>query len=200
MCAGRREPQVPWGEVRHLARPAGYIPQTPRRAALFHPSYYRPEKLVARDHNNLSEPNQSLTYFALPQHCTLWTGGIRLVTIRIWLHSASRVGQPPRPVSGVPASPAASQRILASFRHPGKAVSVSQRLPPSQLLSGSKMPPSASMHTVLHGEVLYFQHRQPQFRSPDHPGDASCQKTPPDASPNRDPPPQLIEKEELKTS
>ena len=75
MCAGRRGPQVPWGEVRHLARPARYIPQTPRRAALFHPSYYRPEKLVARDHDNLSEPNQPLTYFALPQHCTLWTGG-----------------------------------------------------------------------------------------------------------------------------
>ena len=75
MCAGRRGPQVPWGEVRHLARPAGYIPRTPRRAALFHPSYYRPEKLVARDHNNLSEPNQPLTYFTPPRHCTLWTGG-----------------------------------------------------------------------------------------------------------------------------
>jgi len=89
MCAGRRGPQVPWGEVRHLAPPAGYIPQTPRRAVLFHPFYCRPEKLVAGDHNNLSEPNQPLTYFALPQHCTLWTGGNPL-----W--SLSEIGFIPR--------------------------------------------------------------------------------------------------------
>src|ERR1019366_10516982 len=49
--------------------------ETPRRAALFHPSYCRPVKLVADDHNSLSEPNQPLTHFTLPQHCTLWTGG-----------------------------------------------------------------------------------------------------------------------------
>jgi hypothetical protein len=35
---------------------------------------------------------------------------------------------------------------------------------------------------------------------PAPPGDASCKKSPPDASPNLTPPPQLIEKEELKTS
>jgi hypothetical protein len=34
----------------------------------------------------------------------------------------------------------------------------------------------------------------------DHPGDASCRKAPPDASPNLDPPPQPIENEELVTS
>ena len=81
MCAGRRGPQVPWGEIRHLARPARYIPRTPRRAALFHPSYCRPEKLVARDHDNLSEPNQPLTCFTLPRHCTLWTGGNPLCSL-----------------------------------------------------------------------------------------------------------------------
>jgi hypothetical protein len=81
MCAGRRGPQVPWGEIRHLARLAGYIPRTPRRAALFHPSYCRPEKLVGGDHNTLSEPNQPLTYFTLPQHCTLWTGGNPLCSL-----------------------------------------------------------------------------------------------------------------------
>jgi len=41
--------------------------------------------------------------------------------------------------------------------------SPSRRLSPGQLLSGSQMPPSASMLTVLHGEVLYFQHRKPYF-------------------------------------
>jgi hypothetical protein len=35
---------------------------------------------------------------------------------------------------------------------------------------------------------------------PNHPGDASYKKAPQDASPNLTPPPQLIEKEELKTS
>src|ERR1019366_8008255 len=115
-------------------------------------------------HHSLSEPNQPLRYFTLPQHCTLWTGGeSALVTIRIWLRSVSRVGQPPRdsapppPVSGVAASPVANRRILASFRHPGKALSVSRRLSPGELLSGSKTPPCTSMLTVLHGEVLYFQ-------------------------------------------
>ena len=47
----------------------------PFRAALFHPSCCRPEKLVARHHNDLSEPNQPLTDLALFRHCTLWTGG-----------------------------------------------------------------------------------------------------------------------------
>src|ERR1019366_6768953 len=119
-------------------------------------------------HHSLSEPNQPLRYFTLPQHCTLWTGGeSALVTIRIWLRSVSRVGQPPRdsalshPVSGLPASPSANRRILASFRDPRKAASVGPRLPPAQLLSGSKTPPSVGIHMVLHGEVLYLQYRQP---------------------------------------
>jgi hypothetical protein len=62
-----------------------------------------------------------------------------------------------RPVSGVPASSAANQRILALFRSPGKPASVGPRLPPGQLLSSSRMPLSVSMLTVLHGEILYFQ-------------------------------------------
>ena len=37
-----------------------------------------------------------------------------MVLIRIWLCSAFRVRQPNRPVSGIPASPAANRRILAS--------------------------------------------------------------------------------------
>ena len=97
---------------------------------------------------------------------TVDRGGIRLVTIRIWLHSAFRVGQPQPPVSRLQASPVANRRILALFRHPPKAVSVSQRLSPAQSLSGSRMPLSVGILMVLHGEVLYFQHRQPYFGSP----------------------------------
>jgi hypothetical protein len=55
---------------------------------------------------------------------------------------------------------------LASFRHPGKAVSVSQRLSPAQLLSGSRMPLSVGILAVLHGEVICFQHRKPYFGPP----------------------------------
>ena len=93
-------------------------------------------------------------------------GGSALLFIRIWLRSVSRLAQPQPPVSGAPASPAANRRILASFRHPGKAVSVSQRLSPAQLLSCSRMPLSVGILAVLHGEALYFQHRQPYFGSP----------------------------------
>ena len=45
-----------------------------------------------------------------------------MVLIRAWLCSASRVRQPNRPVSGIPASPAVNRRILASFRPPGGRV------------------------------------------------------------------------------
>jgi hypothetical protein len=203
-----------------------------------------------------------------------------LVIIRIWLCSAFRVGQQQLPVSGVPASPSANQRTLALFRPPGKAASVGPRLPPGQLFSGSKMPLSVSMLTVLRGEILYFQPPANQNRkllydlasfrpapppppatlssiawkprpttttrtsaspsgvasdavvaaacqpspvltlatsriqlelsrlrrdtriveTPYHPCDASCQKSPQDASQNLEPPPHPIEKEELATS
>ena len=111
---------------------------------------------------------ESITYALNPAPVlyTVHRGESALVTNRIWLHSVSRVGQPQPPVSGVPASPAANRRILASFRHPGKAASVSQRLSPAQSLSGSRMSLSVCILTVLHGEVLYFQHRQPYFGPP----------------------------------
>jgi hypothetical protein len=89
-----------------------------------------------------------------------------LVTIRIWLRSAFRVGQPQQPVSGVAASPVANRRILALFRHPRKTASVGPRLPPAQLFPRSRMPLSVGILAVLHGEVLYFQHRQPYFGPP----------------------------------
>ena len=85
--------------------------------------------------------------------------------IRKWLCSAFRVGQPQRdsapsqPVSEVPdlpSHPAARPPILAAFRHPGEA-SVGPRLPSDRSFSGSKMPLSVSMLTVLHGETLYLR-------------------------------------------
>jgi hypothetical protein len=76
------------------------------------------------------------------------------------------VGQPQPPVSGLQASPVANRRILALFRHPHKAASVGPRLPPAQLLSRSRMPLSIGILPVLHGEVLYFHHRQPYFGPP----------------------------------
>ena len=208
-----------------------------------------------------------------------------MVTIRNSLCSVSRVAQPQRdsapsqPVSGVPASPAANQRTLALFRHPGKAASVGSRLSPGKRLSGSRIPLSPSMLADLHPEILYFQppanqkrkllydlasfgclHPPPSTLSsivwkpspttttqtsaspsgaasdaalltgcpprpmptlpgtriqlklrslrkrtrtiglPDHPCDASCEKSPPDASQNLDPHAQLTETKELKTS
>ena len=105
-------------------------------------------------------------FHSAPALYTVDRGESALVTIRNWLLSVSRVAKPQPPVSGVPASPVANRRILASFRHPGKAVSVSQRLSPAQLLSGSRMPLSVGILAVLHGEVLCFQHRQPYFGPP----------------------------------
>ena len=87
-----------------------------------------------------------------------------MVIIRNWLRSVFRAAQPQRSVSGVQASPAANQRSLASFRHPRKVASVGPRLPPGQLLSGSKMPLSVTMLTVLHREILYFQRLLKQKR------------------------------------
>jgi hypothetical protein len=96
---------------------------------------------------------------------------------------------------------------LASFRNPGKAASLGARLPPDWLLSGSKMQLSVSTPTALHGEALYFQPPANQEGKPlydlasfRHPCDASCKKSPPDASQNLDPSPQPIEKGELATS
>jgi hypothetical protein len=53
-----------------------------------------------------------------------------VVLIRDWLCSASRAQQPNRPVSGIPASPAANRRILASFPLPASRA-VPCRRPPA---------------------------------------------------------------------
>ena len=99
-------------------------------------------------HNILSLRNQSLTLLAPPH--PLYTVDRResaLVLIRIWLCSASRVQQPNRPVSGIPASPTANRRVLALFRSSGKVASVESgwRLAPSRRIGcrrGSRVPQS----------------------------------------------------------
>jgi hypothetical protein len=66
------------------------------------------------------------------------------------------------------------------------------------------IPEKAATHTLAGIRITFkFSHlhqatRIIELRS--HPGDASCQKTSPHASPILTPPPQLIEKEALKTS
>jgi hypothetical protein len=56
--------------------------------------------------------------------------------------------------------------------------------------------------TASHGQAFFrLNAPAPGPRAPGpHPGDASCKKSPPDASPNLQPPPQLIEKKDLTTS
>ena len=60
------------------------------------------------------------------------------------------------------------------------------------------MPTLAGSRIALKMRYLYKGSRIVDL--PDHPCDASCQKSPPHASQNLKPPPQPIEKEELKTS
>ena len=94
-------------------------------------------------------------------HCG--QGGSASLMLRNWLCSVSRVGPPQRDsapsrsVSGVPAPPAANRSTLALFCLPGKVARVGPQFPPGQFFSGSKMPKTVSILTVLLGEILYFQ-------------------------------------------
>jgi hypothetical protein len=87
-------------------------PAPPNRANLF-----RSQHIVRAESTTYVFDSTAASY-------TVDRGESALVTIRNWLCSVFRVAQPQRPVSGVQASPAANQRILASFRHPGKAANV----------------------------------------------------------------------------
>ena len=72
-----------------------------------------------------------------------------MVLIRIWLCSAFRVRQPNRPDSGIPASPAANRRILASFPLPASRAVPCRRPPapgPSCDASCKKGPQHASQN------------------------------------------------------
>ena len=86
-----------------------------------------------------------------------------MVLIRIWLCSASRVRQPNRPVSGIPASPAVNRRILASFRLPASrafAVSdavVAARCPRSPMPPAPGLWPPAPRETHLAKKTLQMR-------------------------------------------
>jgi hypothetical protein len=78
---------------------------------------------------------ESITYvsYSAPALYTVDRSESAVVLIRTWLCSASRVQQPHRPVSGIPASPAANRRVLASFRPPcGRVPAHSHAGPPPQ--------------------------------------------------------------------
>jgi len=81
-----------------------------------------------------------------------------VVLMRTWLCSASRGQQPNRdsapsqPVSGIPASPAAYRRLLASFRPPGGRV-------PAQSHAG----PSRQRYPI---EITKLTQRHPNHRTP----------------------------------
>jgi hypothetical protein len=109
-------------------------------------------------------------------------------------------GQPPWPVSGVPDPPDREAAHFGFVPISGKAATVARRSPPPQ-------PFSASILTVRNAEVLYLQppankNRKLPFglASFYRPGDASCQKSPPDASPNLATRTQPNENKQLKTS
>jgi hypothetical protein len=77
------------------------------------------------------------------------------------------------------------------------------RLPRYPQSLGSRGRPQRPMPTLADSGIqlkLRRLHKGTRIISPpDPPGDASCEKSPPDASPNLSPPPQPIETEELKT-
>jgi hypothetical protein len=81
-----------------------------------------------------------------------------LVTIRNWLRFVFHVGQPERPVSGVPGLP--SRRQARHFGFVPSSWQGAQCWPAitaSSVAFRVKMPLSVSMLTVWRGEVLYFQ-------------------------------------------
>ena len=86
----------------------------------------------------------------------------------------------------------------ARFRAPGVPIRQSAHfgfVPPSA--QGGQRRPAIAASSVALSPLLSTS--AGVFRPPGHPGDASCQKTPSDASPNLGQPPQPIEKEELIT-
>jgi hypothetical protein len=154
----------------------------------------------------LSLRNQSLTLLTLPQ--PLYTVDRResaVVLIRIWLCSASRVQQPNRPVSGIPASRAFYAilnnrlEVEANPNHTGRRLTTWRRV---GCRSGRPVPapPHAGPPQRYPIEIPTLTQTLSNHRAPYHPRDASCKKGLQDASQNPDPRTQPIEKEELKRS
>lgn len=111
----------------------------------------------------------------------------------------------PSPQRGIPFTAAGGQAFVrlnapshGRFLLPPRPLPPSQPRPPRpppRRLASRRMPcwrPGASRADAVSGP-------RPLAPGP-HPGDASCQKTPPDASPNFGPTPQPIEKQGLTTS
>jgi hypothetical protein len=84
------------------------------RATLFHPSSCWPKNPDRRSQHIVSAESITYASYSTPPLYTVDRSESAVVLIRIWLCSAFRVRQPNRPVSGIPASPAANRRILAS--------------------------------------------------------------------------------------
>ena len=192
-----------------------------KRAALLHPSSCWPKSPEWRTQHIVSA--ESITYpcYSTPALYTVDRGKSALVAIRIWLCSASRVEQPHRPVSGIPASPAANRHILASFRPPasralyailGNRLEVEAkhnrpgwRLAPFGVGCRGGGPvactvPGRPRRQPYSVEIQALTPRHPNHRASYHPFDASCKKRPPNASKNPEPRSQPIETEEFKRS
>ena len=74
-----------------------------------------------------------------------------MVLIRIWLCSAFRVRQPNRPDSGIPASPAANRRILASFPLPASRAVPCRRPPAPRVTHLAKKALNMRHKIPIHG-------------------------------------------------
>jgi hypothetical protein len=145
------------------------------------------------DHNTLSEQNQPLTHLTLPPRRTLWTGGQirfghhpKLALFRI---SCSAAGAVRFRGPGVPSRQSAHFGFVPSSCQGGQC-SAPRPLAPGPRRGGGLFPARTHADPRRHPypiEIEALTHRHP-------PGDASCQKTSPDASPDRVPPPQLTQK------
>jgi hypothetical protein len=119
-----------------------------------------------------------------------------LVPIRTWLCSASRVQQPHRLVSGIPASRA----FYANPHHPDWCLALGV-VSHAVVLGGClRSPMPALLDSRIKFKLGHLHTGTRPTGPPCRPGDASCQKDPPDASPNFEPLRQPTEKECLTTS
>ena len=196
------------------------------RAALFHPSSCWPKNSKCEAQHIALADSTTYRFSPCPAMYTVDRGESALVVIRISLCSASRPQQPDRPVSGIPASPAANRRILASLRLPASRAFyavLNNRLEVNRLeveanhnhpgcrpaasrvgcRGNSRWPEQSHAGPAFSGinlKLIHLRKCTTTIGTPDHPCDASCRKGPPDASQNPGPPPQPKEKESLTTS
>jgi hypothetical protein len=107
--------------------------RNPFQLPLLHPSSCCPKNSDRQSQRIVSAESITYVSYSAPALYTVDRSESAVVLIRTWLCSASRVQQPHRPVSGIPASPAANRRVLASFRPPcGRVPAHSHAGPPPQ--------------------------------------------------------------------